>query len=604
MELIDIEDFLGSMRITRLRHDWLVKRVMHLTQYSKFTEIYSEHAHKDSSLFLEAVMQTLRVETLVDELDMKRIPEKGAFVIVANHPYAGLDGLALMHKVLSVRSDFKMLVDPIFSKIQPIVEHLCTSEKPQGRERTNSVPKESYDEMRKHLEAGGCLAVFPSGNIASYSLGKSYLVDRQWRDELIRFIRQMNVPVVPVYFDSNELRLSGLMGQIHPLMRLITVPKEFLAQKAKTLHMRVGHPILVRDQQEFTDLAQYGRFLRAKTYALGSRMKTRRFFARNTPEVPIEVEQIVDAVPQDLLYKEIEAAKEKNLLFDLQEFSVICAPASVFPNVLQEIGRLREVTFREVGEGTNLSIDLDEYDLYYMQLVVWDNVNRRIVGAYRVGMGKDILVQYGKQGFYTHSLFKMKSGFEPVLEEALELGRSFIVKEYQRKPLSLFLLWKGILYFLLKNPDYRYLIGPVSISNSFTEFTKDLIVRFVESNFFNYEVAKNIVPRKKYKPGKKYYDEKTLFIQSSNQDFKRLDKFIRDIEPELVTPVLLKKYISLNAKIIGFNTDPKFNNCLDGLILLDVHDLPMDTLLSLSREINDDSILHRFDKDLAEEINR
>jgi hypothetical protein len=258
------------------------------------------------------------------------------------------------------------------------------------------------------------------------------------------------------------------------------------------------------------------------------------------------------------------------------------------------LGRLRELTFREIGEGTNLKMDIDEFDLYYHQLVIWDNDAKKIVGAYRVGKGKDIIALYGKRGFYTHTLFKMKNGFLPILSESMELGRSFIVKEYQRKPLSLFMLWKGILYFLLKNPEYRYLIGPVSISNSFSKFTKDLIVTFVETNFFSQEYGSLIVPRKRFKVNREHMDDKVLFVNSAKNDFKRLDKFIRDIEKELTTPVLLKKYISLNAKIIGFNTDPKFNNCLDGLILLDVYDVPLNTLQSLSKELNDDSILNRF----------
>jgi putative hemolysin len=263
------------------------------------------------------------------------------------------------------------------------------------------------------------------------------------------------------------------------------------------------------------------------------------------------------------------------------------------PNILKEIGRLREVTFREIGEGSNKSVDIDEFDLYYQQLIVWDNANNKIAGAYRVGMGKDIMEQFGVVGFYINSLFEIRKDANPILGESLELGRSFIVKEYQRKPLSLFLLWKGILYFLIKHNDYRYLIGPASISNEFSKFSKNLIVSFFKKNYYDNEIARFFKPRKKFKIKPTRHVDQKLFLDLA-QDLGKLDKFIFEIESEYGIPVLLKKYIKLNAKIIGFNVDPDFNNCLDGLVILDIFDVPYETLKALSKEIQDDSIMDRF----------
>ena len=255
------------------------------------------------------------------------------------------------------------------------------------------------------------------------------------------------------------------------------------------------------------------------------------------------------------------------------------------PVTLNEIGRLREITFREVGEGTNNSIDVDEYDLYYHQLIIWDKENKRIVGAYRLGKGKEIIEQYGIKGFYIESLFKIKKGFEYVLNESIELGRSFIVKEYQREPMALFLLWKGILYFLLKNPDYRYLIGPVS--NKYSTLSKVLIVEFIKANFFNNELARYIEPRTRFKVLFNQDIDKEVMLEYTESDIKKFDKFIKEVEPYYTMPVLLKKYLQQNAKIIGFNVDPAFNNCLDGLIILDLFDVPMETIESLTKEFED-----------------
>jgi putative hemolysin len=261
---------------------------------------------------------------------------------------------------------------------------------------------------------------------------------------------------------------------------------------------------------------------------------------------------------------------------------------------MNELGRLREITFREVGEGTNQSTDVDEFDLYYDQLIIWDNDGQQIVGGYRIGKGADIFDQFGIKGFYTQSLFKMKSGFEETLKQSLELGRSFIVKEYQRKPLPLFLLWKGILYFLLKNPEYRYLIGPVSISNTYSGISKELIIRYIMANFFDYKRAAFVKPRNRFKVTTNDQHLNTA-LENMTPDLHSLDKFIGDIDQyNSGLPVLLKKYLGLNAKIVAFNVDPKFNDCIDGLLILDIFDVPKTTVESLLKEVNDTSLLTRL----------
>ena len=260
---------------------------------------------------------------------------------------------------------------------------------------------------------------------------------------------------------------------------------------------------------------------------------------------------------------------------------------------MNELGRLREITFREVGEGTNHSMDIDEYDLYYNQLFVWDNQERKIVGAYRVGKGKEILSRYGVKGFYLQSLFRMNRRFHSTLRQSLELGRSFIIQEYQRRPLPLFLLWKGILYFLLQHSDYRFLIGPVSISNNYSQFSRGLIMRYIREHNFDKKLSRCVRPRTKYNvPGFNVDEE---IILENADDLSKFDRFIKEVEPNDYTmPILLKRYLKLNGKIIGFNLDPKFNNALDGLLVLDLYDVPIETIASLSKEIKDDSILERF----------
>jgi len=295
-----------------------------------------------------------------------------------------------------------------------------------------------------------------------------------------------------------------------------------------------------------------------------------------------------------LIINEIAGLHKDHHLFTIKNYSVFCVPSAKIPIIMNELGRLREITFREVGEGTNHSTDVDEFDLYYNQLIIWDNEGQQIVGGYRIGKGNDIYDQFGIKGFYTQSLFKMKSGFADTLKQSLELGRSFIVKEYQRKPLPLFLLWKGILYFMLKNPEYRFLIGPVSISNTYSGISKELIIRYIMANFFDYKRAVFVKPRNRFKVTT---DDEHLNIALENMtpDLHSLDKFIGDIDQyNSGLPVLLKKYLGLNAKIVAFNVDPKFNDCIDGLLVLDIFAVPKTTIESLLKEVNDMNLMSRF----------
>jgi hypothetical protein len=205
-----------------------------------------------------------------------------------------------------------------------------------------------------------------------------------------------------------------------------------------------------------------------------------------------------------------------------------------------------------------------------------------VVGAYRIGKGDEIFYSYGKKGFYVNELFKIKEKFYPILRQSLELGRSWVRKEYQQKPLPLFLLWKGILKYLIDNTHYRYLIGPVSISNNFSKLSKSLIVDFIIKNHFDHELAAYVRPRKKFKLDFSKIDKDLLL--ESNETLKNLDSLISEIESsKMKVPVLLRQYLGLNAKLISFNIDPKFSNCLDGFILVDLKNIPKEMLEKLGK---------------------
>ena len=566
----------------RFNSDILAKIIIQLKKHNKLNKVFSRNLDKKGIEFVDAVLSALGIKLDVSEQDLDRIPKTGAFITVSNSPLGGIEYLLLLKLVLTKRPDFKILTEPSFHKITPLNELSIPIKK--------KISFSSSAFVTEHIQNESPIGIFPAMGQKTYHVNT--VGDGKWKNSVIKFIKFSKVPIVPIYFNSKKWSLNFLNSAKFSLLTKSFGNKT--ENKPKLIKVRIGKPIKVKEQEEFVELSMFSRFLRVKTYALGTKLKVNNFFRSKFAARVRKEEKIIDPIKKELIIPEIDLLKKQYHLFDSNEYSIICAPSTKMPNILLEIGRLREITFREIGEGTNRSLDLDEFDLYFNQLVIWDNNNEKIVGAYRVGRGDEIMQQYGVKGFYLQSLFKIKKGFQPILKESIELGRSFVVKEYQRKPFSLFLLWKGILYFLLKNRQYRYLLGPASISNNFSKFSQSLIVDFFKANYFDEKLTSLVAPRKEFKIKTNSNFHKDIFIKSTSKDVKKLDKFIQDIEPEYSTPVLFKKYIQLNAKLLGFNVDPKFNNCVDGLMILDIYDVPINTLQSLSKELEDDSILERF----------
>ncbi len=570
----------------------LVARIlMQLLGLKKVNRTFSNLRDKEGLDFITALQDQLEIKIEISEEDKKRIPAAGAFIAISNHPFGGIDNLLLIKIIGDIRKDFKLLGDSLTRKIEPIANHII-----RDNPFDSDSPGSRFTGLKcslKHLSEGNALGLFPAPEEAAYTSDSFQVQDTQWNNQIIQFIKKAEVPVIPVYFAGSNSWIFHLLGRIHPILKSAKLPSELINKKRKTIRIRIGNPISVKEQKELGDYSRLGRYLRARTYALGTHLEVRKFF-KNPLKRLQRVEPIIEAIKPNLIQQEIDALDQQYLLFESKAYRVICAPAAAIPNTLIEIGRLREITFREVGEGTNRSFDLDEFDLYYHQLIIWDSEASKIVGAYRIGKGKDIFDLYGNKGFYLQSLFRIKKPFNKILQESLELGRSFIVKEYQRKPLSLFLLWKGILYFLIKNPEYRYMIGPVSISNDYSKFSKTLIVEYLKQNHYQASLAKHIQARKEFVVQDDLKIDKAIILENAQTNINQLDSIIKDVEQKFSMPVLLKKYLSMGGQLIGFNIDPKFNNALDGFIILDIFNVPTTMIESLSKELNDPQMMERF----------
>lgn len=593
MELFKPKDLLkANPKLSLIGGEHFARFLMLLLRFDKLNKVYNQIGDKNGREFIEELIRLLKINFVFDEEELqKRIPKSGPAIVVCNHPFGGLESILLIHMLGKVRPDIKIVSAQLLQKIDPIKEFFF-DEAPFVRKNERTLGNAGTDKLSRHLTEGGILCLFPAGEVSQFDT-MHILSDKQWNYLTLKFIKQQKVPVVPVHFQGNNSRLFYMMSTIHPSLTELKLPTEILYHRKKPVKIRIGTPVSVSDQDKFSDIYQYGRYLRAKTYLLSSKIEVKKFFNYSLKRQQ-RIEPVAEPVSHEKIMFELNGLSSDFLLFRLKNYAVYCAPSKRIPNILMEIGRLREVTFRQVGEGTNRSIDLDEFDLYYNQMFIWDTDAHTIVGAYRIGKGAEIMHKYGVRGFYIQSLFKIKDGLQDMLKQTMELGRSFVVKEYQRKPMPLFLLWKGILYFTLKNPEYRYLMGPVSVSDDYSTTSKEMIIKFIMAHHFDWKLARSITPRNSYK-FKTEDQNLNIIMQTMDNDINSLDKFIGDVdEMNSGLPVLLKKYIKLNAKIIGFNVDPLFNNCLDGLIALDLFDIPPGTIESLSKEANDGSILQQF----------
>jgi putative hemolysin len=576
-ELVSKAEFVRATQLQKYGMAGVAGPLMRLTGLAKINQLYDELANLQGLDFIDACMARMEIEVEWEGNGLDKIPKTGAFIIVSNHPFGAWDGIILLHWLARVRPDFKVMANFLLQQVEPLSDYFIPVPPLETHQNSfNSL--QGMKQVLAHLKDGHPVGLFPAGEVSSFQPKTRTITDRVWQRPAIKLIEKAGVPVIPVHFEGANSPLFQLMGMIHPVLRTAGLPHETLNKKHSTIKVRVGSPISVKELQGVSGVDRLSRYLRARVYSLGSGLEVNRFFKRRFSFAQKAL-PLADPVPPETILAEIETLRDDQLICGQMEFDVYLVAATQTPGILREIGRLRELTFREVGEGTGQPTDLDEYDLYYLHLFLWDREAQRIAGAYRLGKGDEIMLKYGKRGFYTFSLFKMKGGMEPILGQAVELGRSFILQEYQRKRLSLFLLWKGIHSYLSSQRQFRYLIGPVTISNDYSTLSKSLIVALIERFFFDHELAKHVQPRKAFHPKLKRVNPDDLLAGlSAEANLRQVDKILEDIEPaHFKLPILLKKYVKQNARIVAFNVDPAFNNALDGLMVLDLTELPAAT---------------------------
>lgn len=583
MKIITKDEFKKAAKLDKLHLPGLASLLMEVMKINEVNDVFQKAEHLHGPTFIDKILQIIGIHVEFDDSDLKNIPKEGPFIAIANHPYGGIEGLVLLKLLCAVRPDAKLMANFLLKKIPNLSEYFIAVNPFENIEHSSSIS--GIKNTLELLRSGTPIGIFPAGEVSTFKFESQQITDKLWHPVVGKIIAKANVPVVPVYFHGNNGLLFNLLSFIHPTLRTAKLPSELFNKHGHKIRVRIGKPILPSDTSFPHNTTKLLDYLRAKTYALGTGLENEKkiFNPRKIFKIRKKPKRIVDAISPETLSMEINGLTDFKVWTE-KSYEVYICPTSSIPNIIKEIGRLREITFRAVGEGTNKQTDLDEYDIYYNHLFIWDTDTKMIVGAYRIGNGDEIFYSRGKRGFYTAELFKIKEQFYPILRRSLELGRSWIRKEYQLKPLPLFLLWKGILKYLLENPHYRYLIGPVSISNSFTKFSKSLIVDYISTHYFDHDLAQYVKPRKAFKVDFSKIDKDLLL--EPNDSLKDLDSLISEIETShMKVPVLLRQYLALNARIICFNIDPKFSDSLDGFLVVDMEKIPVEMLEKIGKNL-------------------
>lgn len=562
---------------------------MNILGFNRVNKIYSKVSSCDGPEFSRAILDHLRISVDCLETELESIPKEGPLILTSNHPFGGIEGLILFYKISQVRPDIKLLSNFILDKIPNLRDYMFSVNPFTDNKSIKSSSIAGLKGAFKHVTEGGCLLLFPAGEVSTY-YGDDFTHDKHWMPSMCKFIKKSGAPVVPIYVDGQNSKFFHIIGKIHPILRSIRLPREVLNKKKHTITFRIGLNIPAFEIANFKDNDQLSDYLRARTYSLEANIERAKPICSG-----LHIEPIQNTIPPRLLQKELNSLPKEALLFTSMNYKGYLADYDQIPKMIHQLGVKREETFRAVGEGTNLSIDLDKYDAYYKHLILWDYEKKALVGAYRFGLGKEIIPRLGIEGFYNSTLFRFNPNHQEYLVNSIELGRSFITLDYQKDNYALLTLLKGLMYSVIRFKDYKYLFGPVSISNDFPLFYKSLMVKYLKDHYSDHSPFSDIGCRSPFIASTLRVNPEHLFPERMDS-LEKYDKLIQRISNKKYRfPPLIKKYVKFGAKFITFNVDKLFNNSLDGLIFVDIDKIPKCEIDALTRNTSkDERINQRF----------
>ncbi len=530
----------------------VLRRMLHEEDCNYFA---SHYPHLKGMDFVEQVLEYFNFSYTVSDRDRENIPVGGRVVIIANHPIGSLDGLALLKLIHEIRSDVKVVANELLSFVKPLSPCLLPVNNMSGVSK-----RLQLSDIMSALSSEKAVIIFPAGEVSRAA--PTGVKDGKWHKGFLSIATKTGSPILPIHIQGKNSPLFYTASLLCKPVSTLMLVGEMFKQREKQIRFRVGkiipfgsyHAMPIRTEDKV-------KLFKKHVYRLGKNKQT-IFITESSVALPERKTEIKKYLQQSDLLGRTPDGKQM-LLYSSPDTSP----------VLREIGRLREITFRAVGEGTGKRRDIDNFDRYYQHLILWDEEDLEIVGAYRFIDSKWALENHGAEGLYTGSLFALDPDRHEFIENGLELGRSFIQQRYWGKR-SLDYLWYGIGAFLICNPDFRYLFGPVSISNSMPKNARDLLIYFYKLYFSDNKETP--CSRNPFRFSQSISELGKEFCGNDyRQDFKKLKSLLANMGTTV--PTLYKQYSELcqpgGVRFLDFNVDQDFNNCVDGLVVVDMHKL-------------------------------
>ncbi len=531
---------------------------------------------KNPSEFLQYTLDALGVTIAVENAEaLTAIPRTGPLLIVANHPLGGLEGVALAHVIAAIRPDLQVLTNQLLRRIPELRELFIGVDVLSSNAAIANIA--GIKQVHRHLQQDGALLIFPAGMVSTFDRTSRRIQDRGWNRLVGQLVKRYQCACLPVHVGGRNSAYFYAAGMLHPRLRTVLLPRQLANKTGFSLLLKFGYPVPAAELRLLQSAEAITDYLRVSTDALRPVSQPRRS----------QVVQALTGTPlrSPMITAAIEGLAEFRLV-EHEEFDVYCAPYHRLGVIMEQIAIAREVSFRAVGEGTGLSRDSDEFDPHYLHLFLWDKLQQRIAGAYRVGLVDEIVATHGVKGLYSRSLYKYDDTFIRQLGSAIEMGRSFIHPDYQRRSVSLNLLWRGIGSLLVQRPAYHTLFGSVSISREYSDLARSLIADTMLTNYRADDYDQLVKP---IRPHRIFNRVWTRTMLSELANIKMLGKLIGRCDPGKAVPVLLRHYLSLNGKIVCFNIHAGFNDSLEGLIIVDVRKTDSKTL---ARFLGNDGLQH------------
>ena len=527
----------------------VAKKIVHEDSINQFL---TQNAHLKGFEFVDAVLDYFDFDYTVSSSDLQNIPTSGKVVIIANHPLGGLDALCLLRLISQVRKDVKIVANDFLAGFEALNSLLIPIDNYKLRQSKNDIKK-----IYEALNNEEAIILFPAGEVSRAT--PKGIKDPAWNKGFLNFAQNSNAPILPIFLDAKNSKTFYTISVINKTFSTLLLSHEMFNKKSKRIAIKVGQII---PNENITPKGIDKKFLlnlyRKHLYSLKKGKKS-FFETQSAIAHPVSRIDLLNELKRSKLIGQTSDGK-KIFLYDYVEDSI----------VLKELGRLRELSFRKVGEGVNKKRDTDKYDIYYQHIILWDENDLEIVGSYRIGNSDFIFKNIGVKGFYSNNLFKYNEEFTPYLKSSIELGRSFVQPKYWGTR-ALDYLWFGIGAYLKSNPNIKYMFGPVSMSASFPTVAKDMMI-FYYSHYFKEEV--NLVEGKTpYQYSNNISEIKELFdLEDKKKDFKFLKSALSSIG--VTVPTLYKQYSEITEdggiKFLSFNIDKNFGDCIDGFILVEV----------------------------------